>query len=325
MHADYLHGPILFLQKSDALLQHRSLVLQKLEASASEIKVNFASSPHEIPEKNFPIVIAPTLPWLPEAMDSIRGCRWIHFLSAGVEKIWDMPFSKGDMLMTKSSGIHGPQISEYVIGAMLHFAKCFDEFIEQSRAREWSRRWLGELTNQTVTILGAGHIGQTVGKRAKAFDMRVIGVQRTARPQRDFDEVIRMEAVGGVLGNTDYLVVCLPLTTVTRGLVNESMLEALKPGAALIDVSRGGVVVEKAVVSALESGRLRGAALDVFECQPLPINSSLWGSKNVLITPHVSGTSPHYIERALDIFLANLECLRRGDDALTPVDLNAGY
>lgn len=295
---------VLFLQKLDVLELQRDQVSQQLSAALPDVVVEFAGSPEDIePGRRYDAVIAPTLPWLPEALVRVTGLRWIHFLSAGIEKIWGMPFDKQGLIMTKSSGIHGPQMSEYAIGAMLFFAKRFGQFIEQSRERRWERCWLDELTGKGVMILGMGHVGSMIAERAKVFGMRVIGVQKQPRPSPHADQVVSLDHVEQHLGATDYLVVCLPLTKETRGLIDAKFLLRLKHGACLIDISRGGVTSETALLAALESRSLTGAALDVMEQEPLPETSGLWSNPNVLLTPHVSGTSPHYMQRALALFV----------------------
>ena len=310
---------VLFLQKPDILELQRDQVRSQLAEALPDLTVEFAGAPEDIePGRHYDAVIAPTLPWLPEALARISGLKWIHFLSAGIEKIWDMPFDKEGLIMTKSSGIHGPQMSEYAIGAMLFFAKRFGRFIEQSRERRWERCWLDELTGKTVMILGLGHVGTMIAERAKVFGMRVIGVQRRPRLSPHADAVVSLADVHDCLDEVDYLVVCLPLTDETRGLVDASFLSRLKRGAYLIDVSRGGVVPESALVSALDGGHLAGAALDVFEREPLAQDSPLWSDPRILVTPHVAGTSPLYMQRAIQRFIA---CHRQGvhNDTVTQV------
>src|SRR5690606_21817966 len=184
----------------------------------------------------FDVVITPTLPWLPEALARLASYRWIHFLSAGVEKIWEMDFDMTRPLMTKSSGVHGAPMSEYAIGAMLYFIKQFGRFHQQSRHREWQRTWLDELAGKQLTVLGLGHIGQSLARRAKSFDMVVAGTLRQLRPLDNVDRVVSLEEIDGELAVTDFLVCCLPLTAATRGLVNAELLNKLKPGAVLIDI-----------------------------------------------------------------------------------------
>ncbi|MGB6085000.1 D-2-hydroxyacid dehydrogenase [Parvibaculum sp.] len=296
---------ILFLQKSDLLEEQKPQVLEHIGRALPDASISFAGKPEEVPFLSFDSIIAPTLPWLPDALARTQQYRWVHFLSAGVERIWDMPVDWSDITLTKSSGIHGPQMSEYVIGAMLYFAKGFDRFVEQSREALWSRFWLSELTGQAVMILGAGHIGEWIIRRCKSFDMQVTAVTRSGRPVPGADASTSLAEASRALGEMDYLVVCLPFTEETAALVDETFLSALKPGAVLIDISRGGIVESGAVLDALDAGRLRGAALDVFEEEPVPDTSRLWRRRDVLLTPHVSGTSPHYLSRALDVFLVN--------------------
>lgn len=317
---------ILFLQKADVLAQQKEQILDFFNQSLPEASITFAGSPDSVPHgAAFDVVITPTLPWLPDALVRLSHYRWIHFLSAGVEKIWSMDFDKSKPIMTKSSGVHGAPMSEYAIGAMLYFAKQFGRFHQQARQCEWQRMWLGELTGKQLTVLGLGHIGQSLARRAKAFDMQVVGTLRTVRPVEHVDSVISMAEIEPELARTDFLVCCLPLTEQTHGIVNARLLEKLKLGAVLIDISRGGVVNGSAVLDALNNGVLSGAALDVFEQQPLPADSPLWQREDVLITPHVSGTTPYYLERALGIFIDNVATYSKGQALKTPISLEGGY
>lgn len=317
---------ILFLQKAEVLQQQKALVKKLLGQALPDVNISFASNVSEIPDGvEFDVVITPTLPWLPEALAKLACYRWIHFLSAGVEKIWAMDFDMTQPLMTKSSGVHGSPMSEYAIGAMLYFTKQFGRFHQQARHREWQRAWLDELTGKQLTILGLGHIGQSLARRAKSFDMVVTGTLRQLRPLDHVDRIVPLEEIYGELASTDFLVCCLPLTAETRGLINTELLNKLKPGAVLIDISRGGVVIGDAVINALNTGILKGAALDVFEQQPLPADSPLWDREDVLVTPHVSGTTPYYLERALDVFINNYQSLARGTGLITPVSLEGRY
>lgn len=317
---------VLYLQKPELITKQKALVIRTLQSALPEVELLFADSVEAVPkDTKVDVIITPTLPWLPAALARLDHYRWIHFLSAGVEKIWDMDFDKSSILMTKSSGVHGAPMSEYAMGAMLYFAKQFGRFHDLSKQALWQRSWLDELTGKQLTVLGLGHIGQCLARRAKVFDMQVVGTQRTPRMIRDVDRIVALEDIGATLAYTDFLVCCLPFTDVTRGLVDDKLLSQLKPGAVLIDISRGGVVKGDAVLRALDAGRLKGAALDVFEQQPLPPESSLWKREDILITPHVSGTTPHYLERALNVFLDNYAAFSKGQRMVTLVDQVAGY
>lgn len=317
---------ILFLQKAEVLPAQRDLVVAAIGRALPDARVTACGHVEEVPlGGRFDAVIAPTLPWLPEALARLEHYGWIHFLSAGVEKIWDMPFKKHGVLLTKSSGVHGAPMSEFAIGAMLYFAKSFDRFVEQSVRSEWRRYWLDELTGRKLTILGMGHIGGALAERAGVFGMDVVGVRRSATGKTELPTVIGFDHLEARLAATDYLVVCLPLTAETSGMVDSRLLSGLKDGAVLVDISRGGVVSEAAVLEALDSGRLRGAALDVFEEEPLSNESRLWGHPRVLLTPHVSGTAPRYMERAIDVFVQNVSSLAETGRPCTPVDPALGY
>ncbi|APX92745.1 hydroxyacid dehydrogenase [Halomonas sp. 1513] len=317
---------VLYLQKAEVIGQQRTLVTSALRAALPEVEVVFADSAEAVPRHaNIDVVITPTLPWLPDALARLDSYRWIHFLSAGVEKIWSMDFDKSSIWMTKSSGVHGAPMSEYAIGAMLYFTKQFGRFHDQARQALWQRSWLGELTGSQLTVLGLGHIGQCLARRAKAFDMQVVGTQRTPRAVAGVDRSVALDDIGPELACSDFLVVCLPLTQATRGVVNDQLLAQLKPGAVLVDISRGGVVNGEALLRALDSGTLSGAALDVFEQQPLPVDSPLWKRSDLLITPHVSGTTPLYLDRALAVFIENLRAYQQGNPLPTAVNIDAGY
>ncbi|WP_211315751.1 D-2-hydroxyacid dehydrogenase [Isoalcanivorax indicus] len=317
---------VLFVQKSGVLEQQREQVKAAMATYLPQAALGFASCTEDLMAcASFDVVIAPTLPELPDILARVSGVKWIHFLSAGVEKIWDMPFDKEGVLLTKSSGVHGAPMSEFAIGAMLFFAKQFNRFVAQSREHRWERTWLQELTGQRLVVLGLGHIGQALAQRARAFGMTVTGTLRHPRPMEGVVDVRPQSQAGELLAEADYVAVCLPLTDETRGFVNQGLLAQLKPGAVLVDISRGGVVRGDAVLNALDSGQLRGAALDVFEQQPLPAHSPLWNRQDLLLTPHVSGTTPYYLERALDIFARNAEAYQAGESLVTPVDVSAGY
>lgn len=317
---------LLYLQHADILPGQREAVTSWVKGALPDTHLVLADCPAAVPEGLVAeAVIAPTLPWLPEALSRLERYDWIHFLSSGVEAIWEMPFEPRSVILTRSAGVHGPAMSEFVLGAMLYFAKRFGHWTRASARPHWHREWLGELTGVRVTILGMGHVGHMVAERCALFGMRVYGLRRGSGDVGPWASPVSRDTLSETLAATGFLVVCLPLTPETRGKVGADLLDQLKPGAVLIDVSRSGVVVEAAVVDALNTGRLGGAALDVFEREPLPCDSRLWGRGDVLITPHVAGTTPFYLERALSVFLDNHRALCKGRSLVTPVDVEARY
>jgi phosphoglycerate dehydrogenase-like enzyme len=258
-------------------------------------------------------------------LSALRVIRDFSLQTLPDSALWDMAIDLDDRILTCSRGIHGIPMSEYALGAMLHFTKRFDQYIAQSRERRWQRSWLDELDGRTVMILGLGQIGGCIAERARAFGMRVLGVQRRPRPHPAADAVLGLDTFHDHLGEVDFLVVTVPRTHATLGMIDDTVMRKLKAGAVIVNLSRGGIVCETALCAALDAGHLRGAALDVFDTQPLPANSPLWDRPDVLLTPHVSGTSPRYLERALDVFLDNARRLHDGESAITPVDRAAGY
>lgn len=316
---------ILFVQKREAVDGHETLIRHRLQSGLDKALIEIATSPDEIEPGPYAAVIAPTLPWLDQVLARTGPVPWVHFLSSGVEKIWSMPIDWSNTALSRSAGIHGPQMSEYVIGALLHFTKSFDHFIEQSRNARWQRHWLDELTGRNMVILGAGAIAKAVAQRARAFDMRVTAVTRRPRDLDWADAVISVKDLRQHCGGFDAMVVCLPLTDQTQGLVDREILDRLDPGGIVVDISRGGVVVTDDMIARLNSGHLRGAALDVFPEQPLSASSPVWNRPDILVTPHVSGTSPHYLPRALDLFIENATAWFERGELVTPVDRALGY
>ena len=242
----------------------------------------------------------------------IDGLRWLHTFSAGVDSpAFQVIIDRGGLL-TNSSGASAPSIAQYVIAMMLHRTKRIDEWREQQRRHEWTQLSPGELTGQTAGIIGTGAIGGEVARLAKAFGMRTIGMRRSARRTPHIDQLVTPRRLPHLLKHSDFVVLACPLTKDTEGLIGERELRAMKPAATLINVARGRVVDEAALIVALEQGWIAGACLDVFAIEPLPETSPLWDLPNVIVTPHNSGPSPLNMARAMAIFLDNLERFANG-------------
>lgn len=316
---------ILFLQKPEAFTSQREQVSSAL-ASLDGVQVRMASTVSEaLRVQDTEVLICPTLPWLPEVVEHLPRLEWIHFLSAGVDRIWDMPFDKTRYALSKSTGVHADTISEYVIGAILYSLKGFGIFERQQRRREWRRLHLDECAGKTLSIIGLGTIGQRLAELAKAHGLRVIGTVKTPRDLPNVDAVYSSEDLHQVLREGDFVVILAPLTPETRGLIDARAFAAMKPTAWFINVARGEIVEESALVTALRDGRIAGAVLDVFENEPLPGSSPLWMLENVLITPHVAGTTQHYMDRALNVFCANYRRFITCGELETPVDVTRRY
>lgn len=317
---------ILVLQKPEVLPAQREQIGRLLGEALGGVRILYASSPDALTDaQSVEVVICPTLDWLPLAVAKLPNLRWIHFLSAGVDAIWDMGFAKSGLRLSKSSGVHAAAMAEVAFALMLHFVKQIGVFQRQQAERTWRRYTLKELTGQTLGIVGLGSIGQELARRAKCFDMRVLGALHSQRPVVNVDQTFGPDGVETILQRSDFVVLTVPLTPATRRLVGERLLHAMKPSAYLVNLSRGGVVDERALVQALKGGRIAGAALDVFEHEPLSPASELWEMENVVVLPHVAGTTEQYMERALKIFIENFASLLQNGRLVTPVDLTRRY
>jgi phosphoglycerate dehydrogenase-like enzyme len=252
--------------------------------------------------------------------------RWLHSFSAGVETApFDLLRDRG-IVFTNASGIHGQQMSEQIFGMMISFSRG----LHISLQNQWQMRWsaehrVDELYGKTLLIVGAGHIGQETARKAKAFDMRVIGIKRHPAPMEYFDQVRGPSDLHASLSEADYVVALVPLTPETYHLFGEVEFAAMKPTAVFLNFARGDVVDEDALVNALQSGLIAGAGLDVFHQEPLPPDHPLWRLQNVLITPHNAGLSPQYNARAVDQFLRNYRAFREGRPMESVVDLGRRY
>lgn len=254
--------------------------------------------------------------------------KWIQMLSAGLE---DLPFSalrKQDIIVTNAKGIHAIPMSEYVIGGILHFEKHFHRYMHLQKKQEWERETLvGELNHQPVLIYGTGSIGIKIAEKAKFFDMTVHGVNTSGRHVAPFDHVLTIEEAEKKVHEYAYVVIVLPSTKETKGIFSRDYLKNLHEDAVLINVGRGDLINEEALVDLLKQRRIRGAILDVFQTEPLPKGHQLWTLENVIITPHMSAKSHRYIGRCMDILITNYKKYRseQTDGMINLVDLSRYY
>ena len=233
--------------------------------------------------------------------------RWFHSFSAGVDNPAFRSLLDRGVILTNSAGSTSRPIAQYVIGMMLRIAKRMDGWADAQRRREWQQIETEELTGKTVGIIGVGQIGGEVARLAQAFGMRVIGCRRRKRRPRNVDELVPPERLPDLLAASDFVVLAVPLSGETEHLIGERELQTFRPHAWLINISRGRVVDEPALIRALTENSIGGACLDVFEQEPLPASSELWSLPNVIITPHNSGWSPLNLERGSQLFIDNLD------------------
>jgi D-2-hydroxyacid dehydrogenase (NADP+) len=253
--------------------------------------------------------------------------KWIHIITAGLNNLPE-DLAKSDIVITNSSGVHPVPISEHVLSFMLMLTRKFNVTFRNQVEGKWVREVAGieELAGKIVTIVGLGHIGSRVAKLCKAFEMTVYGIVRNPdRTEQWVDRLVGNGELDELLKESDFIINCLPSTEETRGLFNFEKFRKLKQSSYFINIGRGDTVVEKDLVKALQDGLLAGAGLDVFETEPLPENSPLWQMENVIITPHISGLSPKYLDRMIDIFVENLKCFIDGKTMPNLVDKKLGY
>jgi phosphoglycerate dehydrogenase-like enzyme len=248
---------------------------------------------------------------LRELLPTANRLRWVHALGAGVETL---PLDAlRHVVVTNSRGLYADALAEFVLAAMLWFAKDLARLERNKTAHLWEPYTVTRLEGETVGIVGYGGIGWAVRRRAEALGMRVTAV---SRHDGDIDDVIDA---------ADYLVLSTPLTRATRGLISAARLARMKPSAVLVNVARGPVVDETALVDALRHHRIRGAALDVYDTEPLPPAHPLWSLDNVLLSPHTADHTADSHERAMRFFLENLARFERGQALRNVVDVALGY
>jgi D-2-hydroxyacid dehydrogenase (NADP+) len=261
--------------------------------------------------------------------------RWLSSVAAGLDEIATPALLARGVAVTSASGVHGPNIAEHVLAMMLMFTRGLPKLFRAQLARRWERDLTsrsdgpGELTGKTLLIVGLGRIGEAIAARARPFGVRLIAVKHDPSTRHDagvaVDELISMDALDEALGRADHVCLTVPLTRATHHLINARRIARLRTGAFIYNVSRGAVIDEAALIEALRAGRLAGAGLDVFEQEPLPPKSALWDLHNVILTPHVSGTTPLYFERAAALFADNLDRFLSGRPLENRYDPARGY
>jgi len=327
------------LRLSDEHLQRLRDVSPALEVSQVTCRTPGEMLPYLVEPE---VLYTYRVDFLPEQAPNLK---WIQLSSAGVDHLLGTPIMQSDIILTTSSGIHAVPIAEYVFGSMLAFARKFPLALSFQQRAEWPKdRWthlLGkELRGSTIGIIGYGSIGREVGRLAKAFGMTVLASKRSPNKKRDagyilpaagdpemrlVDRVFGPDEIEEMVAQSDYVVVALPLTPETEGIVSENVLRAMRPPAYFVNISRGEIVDEAALIRALKEGWIAGAGLDVFTEEPLPDDSPFYSLDNVILTPHISAATAVYNDRATDLFAENLRRYLAGKPLLNQVDKQRGY
>lgn len=259
-----------------------------------------------------------------DALLGNHGPRWISVGGSGCDHLgqWDA----SQVTVTNAAGVASAAMAEYAFGCVLHYTLDIQGLARDKAARHWDpARMMQPLQGKTMLIVGLGHTGQAVAKRAKAFDMQVLGTRARPEPMEHVDEVHPSDALPDLWKRADVIVVCVPLLASTTGLINAQAFAAMKPEAILVDVSRGGVVDNDALINALRGGAIAHAALDVFPTEPLPQDSPVWDLDNAIVSPHSSAVFSDWAIRSFELFLDNFTRWRAGDALHNIVDPTRGY
>ena len=263
---------------------------------------------------------------LSEAWGSAGDLRWIQSASAGVDNILFPELASSHVVLTNARGVYEDAIAEYVLGLMLVFAKGLTGVLEGQRGREWQYRETERLERKRLLVVGVGPIGRAIARMCSALRMSVRGVGRTARPATEtMIEIFSIEQLTDAVSSADYVVNALPSTDETHHVFDHTVFEAMNPWTRFVNVGRGSTVDERALIRALESGTIAGAALDVFEEEPLPRDSPLWTMPNVIVSPHMAGDAAGWREGVVELFVRNLERYLTGRPLLNVVDKARGY
>jgi len=254
---------------------------------------------------------------------------WVHSRSVGLERTLFPELMESPVPLTNGTGVFSASLGEFVLAAILYFAKDFRRMIRNQTAGVWEAFDVMSISGYTVGIIGYGDIGRAIAARVRPLGMTVLAVKRHASPLRGADPLVeqtygperRME----MLSRCDYVVVAAPLTSETRGMIGEPEFATMKPTAVVINVGRGPVISEEALVSALSKGQIKGAALDVFDQEPLPQGHPFYNLENVLLSPHCADHTPDWLDQAMRFFIAQFERFRKGEPLLNVVDKKLGY
>lgn len=282
----------------------------------------------EAPKADVILAGYPKVDLLPAIFPKAVRVRWVHSLRAGVEKVLFPELIASPVIFTNGRGAYKRQLADFVIAAILFFAKDLRRMITRQEAGLWAPFDPEDVEGTVLGVVGYGEIGRACAERARCFGMKILGLRR--RPELSEGDTLPGEIFGPnhlreMLSKCDYVLLAMPNTTATRHLIGKAEIDSMKPTAVLINVGRGSVVDERALADALEGNRIRGAALDVFEAEPLPSGHPFYRLKNLLLAPHCADQTPMWREHAVEDFIRNFERFSRGESLENVVDKSAGY
>jgi len=253
--------------------------------------------------------------------------RWVHSLATGVEKILFPALVESPVPLTNGRGVFSRALAEFAIAAILFFAKDLRRLVRSQQAGKWDQFDIELVRGQVMGVVGFGDIGRETARLARALGMRIVAIRSrpSANVEPEAERVLSPAQLREMLRMSDYVVLSTPLTPETRGMIGEGELKAMKETAVIVNIGRGPLVAEPALVAALSANRIRGAALDVFDEEPLPVGHPFYSLENVLLSPHSADHTRDWADAAMKVFLANFELFRTGQPLLNIVDKRAGY
>lgn len=319
---------ILILKREERPFFTTSAHIRALKRAAPKEKVIAARMGREATHHAMDADVIAGFPWaIPPLVPSAMNLKWIHSFSAGMDRVLTPEIARRQIILSNSSGIHAVPIAEHIIGFMLIFTRGFSHTFRNQERRVWEKKNdIGELRGKTVLIAGLGDIGREAARLAHALGCRIIAVSRTGKDKPPYvTELKRADKLSELLPRADFVVIAAPYTKETHHWFGMREFRRMKRSAVLINIARGAIVNEKELITALRRKIIAGAALDVTEREPLPAQSPLWKMRNVVITPHHSGLSEKYMDRAIELFAKNLKQFLAGKPLLTKVDKIRGY
>jgi len=282
----------------------------------------------EIPYEDIKIIITYGIEedWELINFNELPNLEWIQIFQTGIEKVPMDEIEKRGIKLTNVRNIYGKPMSEYVMSLILYDIREIGRFIQNKQQKKYYRdRLVDEVIGKTIGIFGTGVIGKEVAKKAQVFDMNVLGFNSNARDVEYFDKVYSWDDKEHLLQKCDYIVLLLPLTDTTYHFLSRKEFQLMKESAYVINIGRGPLVEENALLSALEKREIKGAALDVFYEEPLPENSLLWEAENLIITPHLSGKTKYFFDRSIEIFQENYKLFEEEKPLKFEIDFVKGY
>lgn len=321
-------APITLLVISEPAASH----LRLLEQLAEPVNILVGDDPEFLrsraPEADVILNNGPGGDLLRIVLTLASRAQWVHTLSAGVDKVLFPELIESNVPLTNGRGVFKDALAEFALGAIFFFAKDYRRLVRSQQAQNWDQFDVEWVRGKTLGIVGYGEIGRETGRLARALGMKVAAARRRtalSSDDPDLERVYPLEQLREMLAVSDYVVVSTPLTDQTRGMIGDAELRAMKNTAVIINIGRGPVIVEKALIAALGENRIRGAALDVFDQEPLPGGHPFYDLENVLLSPHSADHTAGWAESAMQVFIENFERFRKGEPLLNIVDKKAGY